>query len=255
MAKKREQRESLYLTVVTLDNGNASLGQYVEQPTADSKVITTQKRGSDKLIQKNYNLFDEVEGLIRTVGVYDKELESGASWEITSISITTPEGSIETIQVNFKSRYSSSLITRLENIVLTEPVIIRVFRIKQAGKTDKKGNQIFNEILIPYQKDAYGVLVSVKNKYAKVFDESDTAKLNNLNTNKLPEFREIPIVKNGITTIDWDTSEHEESLRQICMKIDNEIKKLSSVKVDVTEQKTNLTEELSNEQQNDDLPF
>lgn len=254
MAKKREHKESLYLSVVQLDNRSVALGQFVEQPTAESTVITTQKKGSDKTTQKNYVLFDEIEGKIKTVGVYDKEIESGARWEMTSITVINNEGTNENVQVNFKSRYSSTLITRLENIDLTKPVIVRAFRIKEVGKKDKNGNQVFNEMLLPYQKNELGELVSIKNKYAPKFAPEDTAKTNNLNPNQLPKFKQIEKIVKGAKVIEWETSEYEEALRQICASVDAKIRELNTKPVEV-EIKTPITNEIVNTEDNDGFSF
>lgn len=223
MAKKRPTIESLYLKVVILDNGQAAFGKYVENPTAESKIITT-KNTAGKEFKKNYELFDEIEGIVKTAGVWDKETEQGAKWEMTSITLINAEGTDENVQVNFKSRFSASLITRLENIDLSKPVRLKVFRIKDGEKKDKNGAQKFNEILLPYQQNANGVWESVKNKYAAEFAADDTAKANNLNPHKLPDFVKKTKKVKGADVTEWNTDEYEEALRQIAIKFNGDAK-------------------------------
>lgn len=225
MAKQRTVKDSLYLQVVILDNGNACFGKYAEQPTPTSTVITTES-ATGKKTQKNYELFDEIEGLISSVGVYDKESDAGAKWEMTSISVKTVEGSLENVQCNFKSRFSTSLILRLENIDLTKPVTLRVFRIKDKVKTAEKGKDVFNELLLPYQS-IDGKLVSVKNKYAFIADAIDLQK--NVNTNRLPEFKISYVTKNKVKTPVYDSSDYEEALRDIAKHVYSSIQSLKKV--------------------------
>lgn len=263
MAKKRPTVESLYLKVVILDNGQAAFGKYVENPTAESVVITTKNAGGTEF-KKNYELFDEIEGRIKTAGVWDKETEQGAKWEMTSITLINADGTDENVQCNFKSPFSASLITRLENIDLSKPVTLKVFRIKDKDKKDKNGNPKFNEILLPYQTDANGKLTPIKNKYAAIFAESDTAKENNLNPNKLPDFQKIEKKVKGEIVTTWNTDDYEEALRQIAIKFNgdarqalewhkNEIantSKESATGEDVAPQ--NVPSEIT---ENDGLPF
>jgi hypothetical protein len=255
MAKKRTQKESLYLSVVTLDNGSACLGQFVETQTPDSTVITTKNKSTGKESKKNYVLFDEIEGKLTRVGVFDKELDSGAKWEETFVTVENLDGTLENVQTNFRSNFSSSFITRLENIDISKPVIIRAFRIKDKTKKNKDGSQKINELLIPYQKNEIGELVSVKNKYAPVFVNDD--KTNNLNPNKLPEFRKLEKIVKGAKVVEYETSEYEEALRQICLKVDKNIRELKRVTefVAEVEQTTPTVKNEVNIEDNDDLPF
>lgn len=263
MAKKRPTVESLYLKVVILDNGQAAFGKFVENPTAESKVITT-KNTAGKEFKKNYELYDEIEGIVKTAGVWDKETEQGAKWEMTSITLINADGTDENVQVNFKSKFSASLITRLENIDLSKPVTLRVFRIKDGDKKDKNGVQKYNEILLPYQKNADGKLVSVENKYAAKFAESDTEKTTNLNPHKLPEFVKKTKKVKGVDVTEWNTDDYEEALRQIAIKFNGDAKQAlewhrneisNTSKESATGEDVKETAAPAEISENNDLPF
>lgn len=250
MAKQRTQKESLYLQVVILDNGQAAFGKYVSEQTPTSTIITT-KNSTGKESKRNYELFDEIEGLVKTTGVWDKETEAGAKWEMTSITVINSEGTQENVQCNFKSPFSSSLIQRLENIDLSKPITLKVFRIKDKEKSKLKGKDIYNEMLLPYQLDENKKLVSVKSKYAKLFSETDLLKENNLNTNFLPEFKKSEKKVKGETVVSWNTDDYEESLRQIAMSVDKDCKQASELRNNAIQNASNESSKSTDVKEND----
>lgn len=254
MATPRKQKDSLWLQVVTLSNGQAAFGKYCKEATELSQPITTKNKAGNDVI-RHYELYDDISGFVSQVGVFDKEMESGASFEETTIVLKDEAGSLESVKVYFQSKFSTALITRLENIDLTKKVTLKVFRIKTDRK-DKNGKAIYNEMILPYQENEKGELVSVKNKYAAEFAESDIEKKNNLNPHKLPEFKKIIKKKKGEEVTEWDTSEYEEALRQICIRVQKDVKQAAEWKKPVentsTESATGADVSVN---ENDDLPF
>lgn len=152
MAKRKETVETLWLTIV-----NGKLATYVAEPTNFSEPVVDTKGRT-----KNYEFFDEVEGKLEQVYVYDKEIADSTVFEMLAVKVRNSEGNLEFINIPFKSKYAQAFIKRLENINLEKTVTIKCFKIEDKEKTAEKGKKVYNEMLLPYQNGK-----SVANPYSK----------------------------------------------------------------------------------------
>lgn len=232
MAKKKEVKNTNWFQVI---RENGEIGQFSKEPIEGS----TQVKDSEGKI-KNFTIYEGLEGKLIQVFTYDKELDSGKTFENLSITVENEEGK-ENLALPFCNAYASCFIQRLENVDLTKDVLIKSFKIKNKEKSEAKGKEVFNELLLIYQEKD-GKMISIENLYKK-----DSG-------HKLPDFIKKEKKKAGKIEITWDTSDYEEALRQIVISTNEKLKGLNKEKeLTASIEKTNVFVGTT-EEESDDLP-
>lgn len=253
MAKRAVPSNNSYFNIVVDQNKKPFFGIYhANEAEGLTQIETFDNEGKSKGV-KLYDLYEELEGKIISVGVYDKELDNNKKYEVLTIKVKTSEGKNEILNVPFQSQWAQSFIKCIESVVVEENVKLRVFKVLDKEKSEAKGKKIYKDYLCIYQFDEQEQKdVTVKSKY-KFMPLASDPKVN-ANPDKLPEFEKKEIKKSGKKVIEYDTAEFDEALRDIIKNINPAFKAASEMAAPTTKENTPGEKDTQSED-NNDLPL
>lgn len=139
----KENLNSIYLRPL-----DGAFRKYVKESTATS-VVRLNKGGK----QVNEELFKSASGKLKKIYVYEQDFEDITLKMLCIYLKEDSEKEFTVIQTPFKQSFAQTFLMRLLNIDLSKSVKLKPYTIKNDEKSIKKGKDVYDDMIIPYQND------------------------------------------------------------------------------------------------------
>lgn len=227
MAKKSTMGENLYLQLI-----KGRLGQWKKEAIEGE---TRPIKNDEGVVTGHAVYYESMEGKLHELGIYEKEFKAGSGQytEMLVIKLKGDGKGLEILETEFKGSHSVDFLTRLPNIDLERSMELKAFTIKDEEKSKKKGKNIFNRSLVPYQGKGEKVARFFTKENPHGMPDADVTELKNKKGQK------------GEPAKEYDFSKREDFLRGLVAEYNEKIKALRATSKEVETEEVSL----------DDLPM